>query len=259
MGEIAYGTAGWPNDTQDPGDYADASNDGSNLVKVTLEGQRDPSVTLDATQSSGQQLLCKLADGVRFPTFGQQVLVAIPSGHAKRAGAAAVIASFATGAAATGNLGEGSTLIFADPVTGTKIAHRADGALVFGVSSTGKVGGAMTTLVLGGQPQTGLPQSFLKFQSPGGTFAFDTSGVRIRDGHGNSLLMGGASIPGLPATFGSYITCHSALFLADAPQVMLGVSVPGVFLPAVWGPSPAGTPLPIVLSGVTSTQVKIGI
>lgn len=180
----AWGIAGWVTDTNSATDFGDRTNDGNNLCRVTLVRNRDASIPLDqsTTQTAqGQQLLCLVADGVRFPSPGDRVYVGMPEDHWKMPGGSIVLATVTANPAATGNLGDGDQVIFADPRTGSKIVARGDGALVLAATKTGKPGGPMVYLQIGGLAQGGLPQSSLKFQSPHGTMAYDDYGFRIND------------------------------------------------------------------------------
>ena len=256
----AWGIAGWVTDTNSATDFGDRTNDGNNLCRVTLVRNRDASIPLDqsTTQTAqGQQLLCLVADGVRFPSPGDRVYVGMPEDHWKMPGGSIVLATVTANPAATGNLGDGDQVIFADPRTGSKIVARGDGALVLAATKTGKPGGPMVYLQIGGLAQGGLPQSSLKFQSPHGTMAYDDYGFRINDAFQNSIRMGGMGMPGILAPLGSYCTIMSKFISVDGAAVNLGSSVPGIYFPAVWGPAPAGTPQPILLAGVTSMSVKI--
>lgn len=259
----AWGIAGWLTGPDTASDYGDASNDGNNLCRVTLVRGRDPSLPLDQSAqqgAQGQQLLCLVADGVRFPAPGDRVMVIMPEDHWAMPGGSLVVATVTSNPAATGALNDGEQVIFQSPLTGSKIIHRKDGAIVIITTLDGKPGGPMSSLRLGGLiGNTGLPQSTLKFQSGYGGIVFDTSGARIRDGFGNSVIMGGVGFPSPFSVLGNYISVNSALVSIDGANVNLGSSAAGVYQCAVWGASPAGTPVPILLGGITSISVKIGI
>jgi hypothetical protein len=268
----AWGIAGWVQDTTSSSstgsattvtDYGSQTDDGNNLCRVTLIRNRDPGLPLDQSAqqgAQGQRLLCLIADGVRFPAPGDRVMVAIPEdAHGMMPGGSLVIATVTSNPVATGNLGDGDQVIFASPVTGARIVHRGDGALVFATTLNGQAGGPMTTLVLGGAAQGGLPQTTFKFQSSYGQLTFDSAGSHWSDAFGNAILMGGIGMPAPFNSFGNYVTIETAVFTGDAPAVNLGSSLLGAYLPAVWGPSPAGSPLPVLMAGITSMQVKIGV
>ena len=241
---VMLGTAGWPDDAGEVIDLADASNDGSNLVKVTLFDASHLPDRTDDTQARGSQIRCRLADNVEMPDRGTTVVVAIPAPFGMVPGVPIVIATLRNDPGPQANLKGGEKVITA-PDGRASIYLRKGGKIIFRV-----VDDAGNASIFSFAPQS------WQIVDPAYRISADTTGIRIRSWIGCSIRMGGAGLPSPLASLGSYITLSAGITKNDAPLVLLGPDLDGaaVYLPAAYGPDPA--PAPLLATGIKSTCVK---
>lgn len=249
---IQWGSVGWTDDGGTFLDLADASNDGSNLVRVTLYAGRAPTDAIDHTQAQGQPILCRLADGVAMPSRGDKVIVAIPHPWGQVPGGAVIIAKCSNNPSAQANLGAGE-LVIQTPGSPAQIMIRANGTIVM---RTADKDGNNTTLTL-------APNSF-KIIDPAFMIVADTTGIRFRHAVSGALLkLGGMS--GAPAplsAFGSMVHIKASQIRVDGQQVLLGPWLNGgaFYQPVITSPNPSDTGLqPVTLTGISCTGVKVSL
>lgn len=248
---IQWGSVGWTDDGGMYVDLGDDSNDGANLVRVTLYAGRSPTDTLDQSQAQGAQLLCRLADGVAIPQRGDKVIVAIPSPWGNIPGGSVIIAKCTSKPRSQANLGPGE-LVLGVPGGPAQIMIRANGTIVL---KTEDASGAITMLKL-------APNSF---QLNDGAFQliFDGAGMRLRHAQGCQIRMGGMTgVPSPLNAIASMIRISAGQIKVDAPQVLLGPDLAGaaVYQPIVFSPNPSDPgATPVLMTGVSSTGVKVSI
>ncbi len=249
---IELGTVGWVDDAGTPQDLGDSTNDGANLVRVTLYAGRGPVTPLDQTQAQGKPLLCTLADNVAIPARGTTVVVAIPDSHSHVPGAPVVIATLSSDWKANANAkAAGGTRVLSVPGSQARIYLKPDGTIVLRTTLDNTADGDAMYLVLG--PAVGGFQ----LQTPFGTFILDQYGMRLRSASGAMLKLGGISMPSPLNALSSTAKLSAAFVKVDGTQVMLGPDIPGQsWQPAAMG-FPTDTPPQPFLSGLESTSVKI--
>lgn len=114
-GGIEWGTIGWHSDSTIVHDFGSASDDGSNLVRVTLYRGRDPTTALDqsGSQAQGEEILCKLSSNfLLVPPKNTRVLVAIPSVGGMVPGGSMVIGADNPNASLLGTPSEGDIAVW---------------------------------------------------------------------------------------------------------------------------------------------------
>lgn len=240
--ELVWGMVGHVDDNGEPIDLGDSTNDGNNLVRVTVFRGRDASVPLDQSQAQGHQLLCQLADGVRLPDRGTRVMVAIPEHYGNIPGGSVIIAAVSNNWKAQANSGAGD-MVLQVPGSPAAIFIRKNGTIVL---KTADANGNTTSLAIAPGKLSFVDQRF--------KIIGDDAGLRLRHYAGATLNLGAIGLPGPLAAFGSRAVLKAARVDVDGSNVNLGTGP--VMFPAAYGPDPS--PAPLLLSGILSAGVKIG-
>lgn len=243
---IQWGMAGWDTDAGDPLDLGNATTDpadGPNLCRVTLFGRREPSVDFDEKRAQGQKIICRLADGVRFPTAGTLVVVAVPEPFGNIAGI--VLATCSSNPAAQGNAA-GDALVLQSPSGKAAIILRGDNIVLKTADAKGntifaKVGPNGFVVV--------HPGAFLKVQH---------DGITARHWAGAYWTL---SAGGLPAPFSavdSYAKFSAKLVKVDGAATLIGPDNPATVWVAPFVGLPTDVPpAGVAVSAAESSYVKV--
>jgi hypothetical protein len=224
---IQWGMAGWDTDGGDPLDLGNATNDpadGPNLCRVTLFSRRDAGAAFDQSKAQGLKILCRLADGVRFPTAGTLVVVAIPEPFGNICGV--ILGTCSSNPSAQGNAA-GDALVLQSPSGKAAIILRGDNIVL----KTAAENGATIYQKVG-------PRGF-QFVAPFGTIALSPAHWSIR--HASGTYITGYSVAGLPAplnALGSIVKISGAIAKVDGTKVLLGPDTPATN----YQPVPTGLP-----------------
>jgi hypothetical protein len=253
---IFHGTVGWQDDMSEPTDLGDppgptsgGTNEGSNLVKVTLFSNRDPSVPLIQGVAQGQQILCQLsATVIAIPPVGARVVVAIPEPGMHVPGNAVILCLLSnTATSLQGNAKPGDVIIPCPAGVG-RLALRANGSFAFITTTDGTA--ATESQFLSFSPTTGF-----NVKCPFGSFKMGPNGTYITDASGAQLRLYGLSgIPGVTTV----AKLKASAVKVDGATVFIGPDAPQTEWASAMGVGSSvdvsGAPAPTLLQFLTALQ-----